>query len=317
VIGAGIAPLSSAFSLREPLRQGRLFAMLDATGFDALADLLEASGLDHGSLFLGEDAVMLRGEAPFIVALTTRHLSAVKEILRRANNRHAGFLCIVGEGDEPPGIDQLRRHWKKWLSVRIPDEEGLVLFRFFDARIMFAFVATLPASDAAAFFGPNQALIGFRGQSLMEVRQVIPAKPRRVGAGAWYEMTPVQVDAFSEVAGDAFADKFRRYMREVWWDKFENASDETLDKMREDAMATARRLDLPLTANTIVTLALIEVNAPQVIGKAHYIMEQVDKQIKVHPNGYAVVMMAVAVTEVGGEAGARMEARSAYWDSFK
>ncbi|MGH1368587.1 MAG: DUF4123 domain-containing protein [Maritimibacter sp.] len=100
----------SPMRLRRALREGHLYALLDATSFDHLGSDLEASGLPFSSLFFGDDAVALREEAPYLVALSAEDVKTWGEILRRARPPHAGMLCVT-----PASLDELRRHWKKWL----------------------------------------------------------------------------------------------------------------------------------------------------------------------------------------------------------
>jgi hypothetical protein len=302
--------LRSGYALRGALRQGRLFALLDATGFDGLADMLAGAGLDHCSLFFGDDAVMLRDEAPWLVALPADRIADWAEVLRRARVGHAGFLCVTDAG-----LDELRRHWKKWLSVHIPGEEGLVLFRFFDARIALAFLGAVGPADAQAFLGPNDRLLVPRGGALVELQPALPVPPTRLGAGRAYVMTPAQMEAFSGVAADAFRDRFRRYMRDIWPDETRAMDDDALDDMA--GRAVARALDLGITpqADVVVKLSLIEMVTPQVLPRAESLIAQV--RDKVPPAGYANILLAVAVATLPEERGEMMKARTAWWRSYE
>jgi hypothetical protein len=310
MIGVRSTTLDKGFSLRKPMRAGQLFALLDATGFPTLADDLEASGLDHCSLFLGDDAVLLREEAPWLVALPAHAIGTWGELLRRGRNRHAGMLCVCNAS-----LDDLRRHWKKWLSVHIPGEEALVLFRFFDARIALAFAATLGPADAQAFFGPNTALYMYKApHQLTELSPGMPAPATRLGAGRLYVMTDAQMTVFSGVAADAFRARFRSYMRDIWPEETAALDDATLDSMSAHAITTAQMLDIPLQPDVIVTLAIIQMLAPEVIADGDFYLGQV--RGKVASSGYPNILLMVATSTMPADRANVVVARAAYWTSY-
>jgi hypothetical protein len=300
----------TAFSLRDPMRKGRLFALLDATGFAGLADTLAAAGLKHCSLFFGDDATLLREEAPWLVELPASRIGDWSEVIRRARFGHAGFLCVTDAG-----LDDLRRHWKKWLSVHIPGEEGLVLFRFFDTRIALVFLGTVGAADAQAFFGPNDRFFLPQGGALVEVQPAIPVPPTRLGAGRVYEMTPAQMEAFSGVAADAFFDRFRRYMRDIWHDETAGMDDAALNTMADRAISRAQELGITPEANVVVDLAVIEMVAPEIGADADFYIDQVKE--KVAPGGYTNVLLVVATAQMSQERAEMVMARAAYWTSYE
>lgn len=302
-------PFRSQFALRGPMRRGQLYALLDATGFAGLADDLAASGLEYCSLFSGDDAVLLRDEAPWLVELSADKISTWAELLRRAEVGHAGMLCVSNAS-----LDDLRRHWKKWLSVHIPTQEGLVLFRFYDARIAVAFLATVGAADAQAFFGPNQALIARPSGTAVELRPSPPCAATRLGVGRWYRMTELQMQAFSSVAAGAFHARFRDYMRDIWAEETAGLDDAALDAKAERAIKTARQLGVEPQPNVIVDLAVIEMVAPSVIKDAEQYIAQFRGRVK--PSGYSNILLAVATSSLSAERAEVVTSRAAYWTSY-
>ncbi|MGH1367771.1 MAG: DUF4123 domain-containing protein [Maritimibacter sp.] len=304
----------SPLRLRHALRAGRLYALLDATSFDQLGSDLQASGLPHSSLFFGDDAVMLREEAPYLVALTVEDMPIWGEILRRARTPYAGMLCVTGAS-----LDELRRHWKKWISVHIPDEEALVLFRFFDARIALAFMATLGPADAAAFFGPIDALITKTATSTQKTERTLPAPATRVGAGKWYQMTPVQMLAFSEVAGEAYRGRYLRYMRQVWPELIKGLSDAELAQKLDEALTTADRLGIPRDMSAPVNLVIVSLIAPDVLEDAEFFLDQFKSQMPagLSPSGYPNALLTVAEMDLTPKQAEYFFEKVQYWVEFK
>mgnify|MGYP000406847271 CR=1 FL=1 len=206
----------SPYSFRKPFRQDGLFAILDATRFESLAATLRHSDLEYESLFSGEDALLLEAEAPFIVALEREKSDVWKPILRYAQHRNAGILVASKED-----LGKVRRHWKKWLSVKIPDQEKPVLFRFYDPRVLLAFVMTLPPADAAAFFGPVTDIAAYQKDNLQILtpqEDVADHNPRPLGAlgGGLYSITPAQMQAMENVVSEEFQERIFGYFRTVW-----------------------------------------------------------------------------------------------------
>nr|WP_281502252.1 DUF4123 domain-containing protein [Loktanella sp. F6476L] len=76
---------------------------------------------------------------------------AVRDLLHAAKYPHAGFII-----ETETAIDDLRRHYASWLNVTIDEGTQMALFRFYDTRILLAFLGTLQATDAAAFWGPSE-----------------------------------------------------------------------------------------------------------------------------------------------------------------
>lgn len=231
----------STYSFRKPFRQDGLFAILDATGFDSLAATLRHSDLEYESLFSGEDAVLLEEEAPFIVALEREKSASWKPILRYAQHRNAGIIVASKED-----LGKVRRHWKKWLSVTLPDQEKPVLFRFYDPRILFAFVTTLAPTDAAAFFGPITDIAAFQQdnlQILTPAEEVTDLDPRPLGAlaGGLYAVTPAQMQAMEDVAGQEFRERLKKYLRIVWWEQAEHLPEEELDQIVDKSLEYCER----------------------------------------------------------------------------
>ena len=250
----------SLFAYRKPLRHEALFALLDATAFEHLGATLKHAELDYISLFSNDDAVLLENEAPYLVALTRQTSAQWKPILRYAQRKNAG-IALAAKSD----LQTLRRHWKKWLSVTLPEQEKPVLFRFYDPRVLFAFIATLSPAEGAAFFGPVSDIGGFPQEQMTLISRTAAnhnVAPRAFTAGSLYAITPTQIEALEEVVSDTFKERLKRYLRIVWWQYAEDLPEAELNEIVELGIADAERLGTDATL-AVINMTLIRLIDPQ------------------------------------------------------
>lgn len=225
---------------RRPLRAGRLFAILDATSFANLPTTLQASGLPHASLFGGDDAVLLEGEAPYICALPGTQARAVRDLLQSARHPHAGFIIESGAD-----MDTLRRHYKNWLTVTLEEGQDMALFRFYDARILLAFTATLTGTDANAFMGSVDRLVAVSPDHVVELTlgSTLPGiSSARYLKGMPYAISPAQTEALTLVTDEVFRGRAKRFLRSVFWEQAEDLPEPTLDTLVAGAISDCGRL---------------------------------------------------------------------------
>ncbi len=253
----------SPFSLRRPIREGRLFALLDATGFDDLPGTCRALGLVPESLYGGESQIEFQQEAPYMLRLDQRTMQNWKRLIRRALARDAGLAAVT---DQPQ--HRARLHWKKWLSVILPDGRTAV-FRFYDARILVAFLGTLSAADAQEFFGPYDALyvLPATGADLLRHEYAGGApegRPAKLGKGRLYRVSDAQVEAMAVVVDDEYRDRMRRYLRTIWAPETRGKSDAQLDTLIDDAASVGAEIgDMRLGAMT--GLVVMQLVAPELL----------------------------------------------------
>ncbi|MEL7090399.1 MAG: DUF4123 domain-containing protein [Pseudomonadota bacterium] len=305
-------PLPTVFGLRKPLRDGRLFALLDATSFAGLAQALAGSGMDHASLFRGDDAVLLEHEAPYICALDGTQPRAVRDLIASALYRHAGFLI---ESDED--IDTLRRHYKNWLTVRLEETQEMVLFRFYDARILLAFVGTLSTTEAAAFIGPSTQLVALSetGQatalSLPGQQPGIPSA--RFLKGSPYLITTQQSDAFTEVTDTVFRKRAKAYLRTVFPDQAADLPEEDMDELVAGAVADCDRLGVCREAD-VISMAIARLLRPDLVASDAYWDAVVDQ--RPNPNQRAGAFIAEIAHGMTPEERETFFARVNFWWDF-
>ena len=213
-----VTPLPHLFRQRFAFRANRFYAILDATSYDNLLIEIGKSGLEFQSLFSGEDALLLSGEAPYIVALDPAKPKAVRDLLQAAKFPHAGFVI-----ESDAAMDDLRRHYASWLNVIIEEGTQMALFRFYDTRILLAFLGTLSATDAAAFWGPADRFYALRG--------VVPAvitRPTQSGADRIpapltepYAINAHQMEMVSQITDQVFRNRLADFLGRVFWEQGE------------------------------------------------------------------------------------------------
>lgn len=102
--------------------------------------------MDAHCLFAGRLEEPLRSASPFLFPLA-------------ASERIFDLWSNEGEGQSwgifmtsPLGLEEVRRHVRKFLQVRLPDGSGPVLFRFWDPRVFYPFLLSSEAEHLAALF---------------------------------------------------------------------------------------------------------------------------------------------------------------------
>ena len=132
----------------------QVFAVVDGARDARIMPMLRATGLEHACLFAGTLAPALQAAAPWLVRLSPR-ATLTRELLEAGWHDHWFVLARVRADVTLP---QLQRHLRTLLRVR--DERGRVLmFRFYDPRVLRMYLPTCTASEADAVFGPIAELL--------------------------------------------------------------------------------------------------------------------------------------------------------------
>lgn len=301
----------SLFALRRDFRAGRMIAVLDATSYANLAGLLAETGLPHQSLFFGEDAEFLQGEAPYAVTLDPENRAGVKRLIAGALYRHAGFITLTDAGQ-----DDIRRHFKSWLTVNLGEEEGLAMFRFYDTRILLAFIATLGASEARAFFGPAETLLvaGQGGVDALD-RPGLPG-PARIGLpkGHIHQINDAQMEAMTRVTDEVFRARLAEYLRTVWFAEGADAmTAEERATLVDAAIGDCARLG-SCTEQDVVLLAVFRLLAAP-LAEDDGFWDHVARQ-RPEPHERANVVIAQIVAGMEDEPRAEFFAKLNFWSDF-
>lgn len=134
---AGGAPLS-------------LYALLDAAREPSIVATLEREPETHQCLYEGKQAEELGAYAPYLVELT-----ADSPLLNSLAGRAMGQSYCVFLTSAKPFAD-IRKHFRHFLLVQTEDGKE-VYFRFYDPRVLRAFLPSCDREELAQFFGPIHA----------------------------------------------------------------------------------------------------------------------------------------------------------------
>ncbi len=164
---SAVAPLTrDAQALASLAREeSPLYAVLDAARDEMVLPWIRESGAHALSLYDGWQADELADVAPYLVAVP-RGSDALGDLLANAWGRAWGVF--LASGAEPR---DLRRHLRRFLRVRV-EHRGRMLFRYYDPRVLRAFLPTCTLEEANTFFGPVDAFVaeGHAGESLLRFR---------------------------------------------------------------------------------------------------------------------------------------------------
>ena len=132
----------------------QVHAVVDAARDPRLIGLLDTTGLERCCLFAGPLSPALRAAAPHLVHLAP-DARFTRAFLQLGWTGNWGVLTLA-----PPDVTLplLRRHLRTLLRVR--DETGRTLmFRFYDPRVLRAYLPTCTAMEWQAVFGPVHQFI--------------------------------------------------------------------------------------------------------------------------------------------------------------
>lgn len=158
LIAAPVAAPRPSFSdrvahLRWLLAQSRypLYAVLDAARDDRVLASLIGADTRFQSLYEGWQAQSLADVAPYLVALPLDG-AYLDRLLEQGFGRAWGVFLA---SDLP--FDEVRRHLRQHL--RVTDEDGRhLLFRWYDPRVLRAYLPTCTPFEAQVFFGPIEQM---------------------------------------------------------------------------------------------------------------------------------------------------------------
>jgi hypothetical protein len=142
-----------ALDLIEALRRRKPeYVLLDAAQDPGILPVLAQNKAEWRSLYEGQSAVKLASHAPYIAA-AAQSPEFLEEILTKGwGQSWCVFVC------SDASLDEVRRHFRSLLYVKNSRGEQ-VYFRFYDPRILRAYLPTCNAGELEQFFGPVQQFI--------------------------------------------------------------------------------------------------------------------------------------------------------------
>lgn len=135
-----IAPLlfeQPARSEGEQLHtQPQPYALLDATRVFGLPEILETSGLEYSSLFIGKAAQDYADTAPYLVRLRHQHALTTQLLAKDTPDQQLSWLSQPGILIQAPlSMSGLKRHLRKFTFLHDNTSNKRSYFRFYDPRI--------------------------------------------------------------------------------------------------------------------------------------------------------------------------------------
>ncbi len=123
-----------------------LYAILDGARDIRVHELLVQSKEEYQSLYEGAEGEKLAQVAPYLVRLDRDSLLLASMIFEGWGNSWGVYLCCSDD------FQQIRQHVRRFLDVQLPDGKQ-VYFRFYDPRVLRAFLRNCPADQSNQFFG--------------------------------------------------------------------------------------------------------------------------------------------------------------------
>ncbi|MBK1705564.1 DUF4123 domain-containing protein [Halochromatium glycolicum] len=139
----------------------QLYAVLDgAAMIPDIVQRLRQYAIKSGCLLPGEVDSELRRVAPHLAHLNEQP-AFLEWLLKEGLGKHWGVFLVT-----PAAFQTLRQHLQTPLHVYSPDSEPL-LFRFYDPRVLRAYLPTCEDQQLAQFFGPISCFLAERDDSMM------------------------------------------------------------------------------------------------------------------------------------------------------
>jgi pSer/pThr/pTyr-binding forkhead associated (FHA) protein len=148
---AASAPGALSGDLLEMLctRFQPLYAVLDAARDPQVLELIRGSHEDFQSLYEGERGEELANFAPYLVRIPP-HSPLLDALVREGWGKSWGVYLTCAQP-----LKELRRHFRHFLMVQLPDGRE-VYFRYYDPRVLRAFLPSCTFDEGAELFGPIQ-----------------------------------------------------------------------------------------------------------------------------------------------------------------
>ncbi|WP_375769193.1 DUF4123 domain-containing protein [Archangium gephyra] len=147
-------------------QQAPLYAIVDAARDARILELLHESVEDCHSLYEGPQGVALAEVAPYLVSLPQKDSWLLEALVQEGWGAHWGIFLTSSAP-----VLQVRRHFRKFLMVEAEGVEGRLYFRYYDPRVLSAFLPSSPPGPRKEFFGELEGFIfsGSNGEVIVEL----------------------------------------------------------------------------------------------------------------------------------------------------
>ena len=126
---------------------GKLYAILDGARNEGIYAATMASGCEYECLYRGELEPELAAAAPYLIALEKDHAFTYWLLGKGWGDSWGIFVQSAAR------LRDLRQHFRKFLMVYDPQVRP-VYFRYYDPRVLRAYLPTCNAADLETVFGP-------------------------------------------------------------------------------------------------------------------------------------------------------------------
>jgi len=142
-----------------------IWAVLDGARDEQVWWTIKGSSLEHGCLYAGALSSQLERAAPHLVQLEFDERNT-RQLVNRGWGRSWGIFLQTNAT-----LKALQRHLRHFLLVGGPGGKQL-LFRYYDPRVMRAFLPTCTVSQLNELFGPIERIMteGAKAGQMMEFR---------------------------------------------------------------------------------------------------------------------------------------------------
>lgn len=133
---------------------GQPYALLDTARGYPVEQAVRWSARPFQCLYAGAVPPVLARAAPYLVDVGGDH-HFTRRVLREGWGDSWGFFAIARPG---VSLAAMRRHFRSLMRVKL-ESGSVVLFRYYDPRILRVFVPTCSAGQLDELFGPLSQLI--------------------------------------------------------------------------------------------------------------------------------------------------------------
>lgn len=127
-----------------------LYALLDTARDARILPLLTSGGCEYRILYNGKTAETMAGYAPYLVSLPPE-APFLEQLVERGWGQSWGYYLSCSDD-----FSTLRNHFRRLTMVKMPDGT-MVYFRFYDPRVLRAFLPTAVSGEIDQFFGAISA----------------------------------------------------------------------------------------------------------------------------------------------------------------
>ncbi|MCU0122280.1 DUF4123 domain-containing protein [Pseudomonas sp. B2M1-30] len=136
----------------------KAYALLDGARDPRIEPLVRTSGAEFSCLYAGKLSTELSAAAPYLLHLDPQQ-PYTRLVLEQGWGQSWGCFAVA-----PTHVtfDELRSHFRTLLRVQGPDG-NLLVFRFYDPRVLRVYLPTCTTEERLAVFGPATRLVSETG----------------------------------------------------------------------------------------------------------------------------------------------------------